>query len=308
MKPFLSIVIPVYNVAETLPRCLQSIAAYGRDYQTILVDDGSTDDSRNICDQWQAEQQRKGSCVEVIHKANGGLSDARNAGIERATGEFITFIDSDDYIDTDIYRHARTWLTPDTDILEFGLIKEGNGKAERLVFAEQTFHSLPDYWITGRAYQHAYAWNKIYRRSLFDTVRYPTGKVFEDILTLPTLVNKARQIRTCPLGFYHYRLNPNGITASAKGNEWRVLLQAHIDSYRQIAPHLHQYPSRDQTRYFADLLNIQLQAHLLTGDPPHRIDYHLSVLHSPYKAKALLWHLIGIKALCRLIRWLKPLR
>ncbi|GAB6982868.1 glycosyltransferase family 2 protein [Prevotella dentasini] len=305
MDHLLSIVIPVYNVAPTLPRCLNSIARYGADYQTILVDDGATDDSGRICDEWAAKQRALGACVEVVHQKNGGLSEARNAGIERATAEFITFIDSDDYVDEGIYEQARRLLTPDTDILEFGVIKEKGNGTEKLSFTTQTFTSLSDYWLMGHAYQHTYAWNKIYRRSLFDEIRYPAGKVFEDILTLPYLVKRARQVKTCPLGFYHYCINPNGITGSAKGEEWRVLLKAHLDSYCLISEQIANYPTAEQTIYYADLLNIQLQEHLLTGDPPEEINYRLSIRHSPYKAKALLYHLIGVKGLCRLISFLK---
>ena len=97
----LSIIIPVYRVENTLDRCIKSIMLQGYgDYELILVDDGSPDRCPQLCDEWAVRDRR----ITVIHKANGGLSDARNAGIEQAQGEYITFVDSDDFIGPDTYQ------------------------------------------------------------------------------------------------------------------------------------------------------------------------------------------------------------
>ena len=118
----LSIIIPVYHTQDTLPRCLDSILRQSfTDYEVILVDDGSTDDSPKICDAYSRQDGR----VKVIHKENGGLSDARNAGILQAKGEYITFIDSDDTIAEDTLSLVieKIITYPETDILEYPVME-----------------------------------------------------------------------------------------------------------------------------------------------------------------------------------------
>ena len=99
----LSVIVPVYQVEATLDRCVASIVGQTfSDLEVILVDDGSSDRSPQLCDEWAAKDSR----VRVIHKTNGGLSDARNAGLDVATGDFVTFVDSDDYLESDNYQHV----------------------------------------------------------------------------------------------------------------------------------------------------------------------------------------------------------
>ena len=180
----LTIIIPVYNVEATLERCIESVVHQDfNDYELILVDDGSPDSSPAICDKWAVKDQR----IHVIHKENGGLSDARNAGLDIAQGDYITFIDSDDFIDPHTYTPLMSYLEdhPETDILEYPAVLFYNSeKQEDLRFPNQTvYHDMEDYWYHEKAYEHSYAWNKLYRKSLFDEARFPTGVVFEDICT-----------------------------------------------------------------------------------------------------------------------------
>lgn len=129
-----SIIVPVYNVESWLARCLDSILSDRcADMEIILVDDGSTDSSGSICDSYAASH----ACISVIHKENGGLSSARNAGLERASGEWISFIDSDDWVDRDTYHSVATLLAQlgDTkpDMVKFGYQRVGGGKVETRV-------------------------------------------------------------------------------------------------------------------------------------------------------------------------------
>ena len=95
-SPLISIIVPVYNVQKSLNRCIKSLVAQTYPMlEIILVDDGSTDESGRLCDDWIARDSR----VKVIHKSNGGLSDARNAGIDASHGDYLSFVDSDDYVD-----------------------------------------------------------------------------------------------------------------------------------------------------------------------------------------------------------------
>ena len=221
----LSVIIPVYNVVGTLRRCVDSVLAQGiDDMEIIIVDDGSTDGSAVICDKYKSPR------AIVVHQANAGLSEARNEGLRLARGEFVTFVDSDDYIEPDTYpalleRMARA----DVDILEYSIVREGGrGPVSRIVFPDHDYTDMAAYWLCGKAYAHTYAWNKIYKRQLFGHVRFPKGKKFEDVSTLWNLLREARKVETTSLGAYHYTVNPLGITQRAGGAEYRDLLDAHL--------------------------------------------------------------------------------
>lgn len=147
----LSIIIPVYRTQDTLERCLESILQQSfTDYEMILVDDGSDDGSPQLCD----EYARKDARIRVIHKENGGLSDARNAGIRKARGEYITFVDSDDtMVDNtlgnliqEIGKH------PHVDILEYSVSERyGNRKRQsELTFTPAEYQNPLDYWFAER--------------------------------------------------------------------------------------------------------------------------------------------------------------
>ena len=278
----LSVVIPVYRVEATLERCVKSVLAqHVDDMEVILVDDGSPDSCPQMCDEWATKDPR----IKVIHKQNGGLSDARNAGIDIAVGDYITFVDSDDYIADDTYPALLAQMS-DVDLLEYAV-------AGRLSLTEHRYDNADEYWLTTKAYTHTYAWNKIYRRALFSKVRYPKGKVFEDVFTLPPLLRQCSGIATTSHGFYHYCYNPKGITACADGQQLAMLLDAHLTN---------DMPMDDE--YYMHLLNIQIDVWERTGNDI-RLPYRKvspQGLTVSRKAKAILQNLMGIKTLCRTIR------
>ena len=285
----LSIIIPVYNVEDTLERCVQSVVrqTFG-DFEVILVDDGSPDNSPQLCDEWVQRDNR----IRVIHKQNGGLSDARNAGLDVAKGDFITFVDSDDYLAEDTY--AITMLqTEDADIVEFPFVKEKNGQFQTTIkLTKEDYHNMDRYWLKGHAYEHCYACNKIYRRALFNDIRFPKGVVFEDVATLPLLLEKAHCIRTIDKGCYYYCANEKGITATATGIELQQLLEAH----------LHVMLKWCDDRYYMHVLNIQMDVCRLTGQearlPQRRVSPFTQGLTMKQRVKALIINTLGIKALC----------
>ena len=182
-----SIIIPVYRTAATLMRCVESIAAQQEArFEMILVDDGSPDGCPAMCDSLAAADSR----IRVIHKPNGGLSSARNAGIEASRGDLLMFVDSDDHIApgtlSALSRLAEEH--PEYDIIEFPICREmPSGRQEMTAFGCREYRDMDEYWLSCRAYMHAYACNKIYRRALFDGIRYPENMIFEDIHTLPLL-------------------------------------------------------------------------------------------------------------------------
>lgn len=303
----LSIIIPVYNVEDTLLRCLNSIAL-SDDYEIVLIDDGSTDSSGALCDNWANETRAKGFGVKVLHNENGGLSCARNRGIDIADATFITFVDSDDYIDSSVYSEVLPLFTSDIDIIEFSVKMENGNSTKELAFQDTIYKSLADYWITGEGYRHSYACNKVYRKTLFDDIRFAEGKIFEDIIILPSLIEKAQAIRTCKIGFYHYVSNPNGISHNVSADGWKTMLAAYISAHERIASELHRFSKESLSHYYQSLLNIQLSENLITGDVPKQLNYQISPVYSTYKIKAIAYKILGIKGLCAAYRLFVKLR
>ena len=132
----LSVIIPVYRVEATLDRCVESVLRqHVEDMEVILVDDGSPDNCPKMCNEWAKRDQR----IRVIHQENGGLSDARNAGIDISRGQYITFIDSDDWISDNTYPPLLVQMD-DIDILEYGI-------ADKLSLQEYIYDDVNEYWL-----------------------------------------------------------------------------------------------------------------------------------------------------------------
>ena len=292
----LSIIIPVYRTEATLERCLESITAQTfSDFEVILVDDGSPDSCPQQCDNWALRDQR----IRVVHKPNGGLSDARNAGLALAQGDYVTFVDSDDYIAPDTYEVVIP-IAAQCDMVEFPIYQHYGAQQQHLFMpGERTYEQAADYWLNSYAYEHSYACNKIYHRSLFQEIRFPVGRVFEDMATLPLLVQKARRIVTTNKGCYYYVENPSGITCSARGNELQMLLDAHLQAMKRWC----------DDRYYMHVLNIQLDVFRLTGLMPVLPKRHVSPfsrgLNLTLRAKALLLNILGTEKLCAIQKTIK---
>ena len=285
-----SIVIPVYNVEATLRTCVESakVEAFD-DWEMILVDDGSKDGSPALCDKLAQEDRH----IRVLHKPNGGLSDARNAGIDAARGEYLSFVDSDDTLQRGTLEHMVRIMDehPEYDILEFPVsIGHGGPRQRELSLSAHEYRQAADYWIDGEAFRHAYACNKVYRRQLFDAVRYPRGRVFEDVHVLPQLLRRARTVATTTEGLYYYRYNPDSITNTADGEALNDLLEAHI---QVLTKEKWLWEGKDVEAYYAHVLNIQLDVCDQTGRRP-------VLPHMPYRgtAKLRLLQWLGMERLC----------
>lgn len=308
-----SIIIPVYRVEQTLDRCVESVVGQSyTDIEVILVDDGSPDNCPAMCDEWARKDDR----IRVVHQENGGLSAARNTGIDRAQGELLTFVDSDDYLAPETYSHAVAAMTADTDIVEFPVSRFHKSQWQKeLRFTPAVYDDMKDYWLNGRAYEHCYAWNKLYRRELFREVRFPAGRVFEDVSTLPLLLQKTRRVAVIDQGLYYYCLNEQGITSTARHPQLGQLLDAHLAVIDRWC----------DDRYYMHVLNIQMdvaeqsaqeesnQPNTATGTiilPMRHVCPFASVLNTTERLKACILNIIGIKRLCKLSkaihRWKKP--
>jgi glycosyltransferase involved in cell wall biosynthesis len=292
----LSVIIPVYNVAGTLQRCIDSVLAQRMDgdvdgMEIILVDDGSTDNSSVLCDKYSSKEN-----VHVIHQDNAGLSEARNAGLRIAKGDYVTFVDSDDYLEPNTYNQLLPLcIKGQCDILEYSFYRQLYKDKSAKILSDRLYTDPISYWLDGQAYTHSYAWNKIYRRSLFDKVQFPKGKKFEDVPTLWQLLQKAKRIRTTSLCFYHYTYNANGITQRARGKSYRDLLQAHLPIINATRLRAHD----GFGEYYRHVLNIQLQTYIYTGN---RKDIQLPVLPYNSSIKLKLMHLLGLPMLCKVLR------
>lgn len=215
MKSLISVVIPVYNVEKYLPACLDSVINQTyRNLEIIIVDDGSTDECPSICDKYASIDKR----ITVIHQNNGGLSDARNTGIDIAKGEYITFIDSDDLVALDmieylyknlIENNTDMSICQNSDIDEDGnALSENTPKNYQLVKggAEQCMKAF----LTNATFKTV-AWAKLYKYSMFSDVRYPKGKYHEDVFTTYKLVTKCNSITIGGEYKYFYRTRSESI-------------------------------------------------------------------------------------------------
>lgn len=186
--PLISVIVPVYRVDAYLERCVDSLLNQSmREIEIILIDDGSPGKCGTICDRYAAQDTR----VRVIHQENAGLSAARNAGLDRAQGEWIMFVDSDDWVELDFCRLPyEVALAHQADLVMFGTIS--HKKTGEIVFShvEEGLLSKDDA-ITYAVKKSIAVWNKLYHSSLFREIRFPEGYVFEDSFVTPKLVHAA---------------------------------------------------------------------------------------------------------------------
>lgn len=204
-KPLVSIILPVYNVEKYLPKCMESIflQTYSN-IEIIIVDDGSNKECAELCDKYLAIDQR----VSVFHKSNGGLSDARNYGIMRAKGEYITCIDSDDFVDKTYVEYlvylilkykSKMAICQHRFIYDNGKVQDKKLIGDELLSSEQCLESMLYNKIIDTS-----AWAKLYQKRLFDNVKYPKGRIFEDIGTTYALMLQCDYIAVGYESKYNY--------------------------------------------------------------------------------------------------------
>lgn len=247
-QPLISVIVPCYKVERYLSRCLDSILRQTySNLEVWLVDDGSPDNCGKICDDYALQDNR----VKVIHKPNGGLSDARNVAIDQATGEWITFVDSDDYITEDYVEVLYSIVSKYECELGVGLytaFKEGEEPiTQQNLMVEERLEPLKA--IEYMFYQEKFdtsAWAKIYHRSLFkDGIRYPKGLLYEDLATTYLLMLKSNGVAFTNKEIYYYLLrdssiegcyNPkkikSGLAVAALMDDNREILRPVEDAYR----------------------------------------------------------------------------
>lgn len=219
MKDLISVVIPVYNVEMYIDKCVDSVINQTyKNLQIILVDDGSTDASGKLCD----ELAKKDNRITVIHKKNGGLSSARNAGIDIAKGKYISFLDSDDFIDsTTVEKCVQRLKNNNADIVVFNRYNyyENGTKTLRykiieedlVMDSEQAIYEMNSYKNFDMS-----ACCKMFKTTLFKKIRFPLGKISEDFYIMYLLFDKAKKIIYISEPLYYYLQRTGSISKSAK--------------------------------------------------------------------------------------------
>jgi exopolysaccharide biosynthesis predicted pyruvyltransferase EpsI len=208
----ISIIIPVYKVEPYLSQCMETVLQQTyRNLEIILIDDGSPDNCPRLCDDYAVLDPR----IKVIHKANGGVSDARNAGLKAVKGEYISFIDSDDWVDYDfIERLYRAAKIHGADISSCGIIKvyEKRHKRRNFYEAEQTFttdEAVLEVLKNDRMSSHL--WNKLYKKRLLEGIEFPKGKCYEDLCVMHKVFAGAKRVTVICDWKYYYRQRPDSI-------------------------------------------------------------------------------------------------
>lgn len=245
MNDLVSVIVPIYGVEKYLEKCVKSII--NQTYINLeinLVDDGSPDKCPEMCDVFAKEDDR----IKVIHKKNGGPSDARNVGIDCAKGEYFVFVDGDDWIESTMVEHLldackkynvklATCARYITDGISTNAVAF-NGD-ERVYSAKEALTEI----LAGKAMDVA-AWDKIYAQDLFDTIRFPVGENNEDIAVFYKIVDMAGKVAHCGTPEYYYRNRPGSITKLKYSIEARKVIEKNLDSIEVFVEE--KYPSCKQ--------------------------------------------------------------
>lgn len=221
----ISIIVPVYMVEKYICRCVDSILNQTFiNFELILVDDGSPDDSGKICDEYAKRDER----IRVIHQKNQGLSAARNIAIEwslkNSESEWLTFIDSDDWIHKDYLQQlidAAYCNTVDVSICSYASAYDEETQIN-LSSVKAQVYEVEEFWMKFRT-NATVAWGKLYKRTCFEKIRYPLGKIYEDEYTTYKILFQQKKIAYISTPLYFYYVNPNSITHE----KWSV---KHLDS------------------------------------------------------------------------------
>ena len=214
----ISIILPIYNVEKDLSRCIESILAQTyTEFEMILVDDGSPDRCGEICDRYAQEDTR----IQVIHKKNGGVSEARNAGLDAAQGKYICWVDPDDYIHPQyletLYRIMQE-SKADVVVCDYKTYYPGEEKEIAPIDQIPTYEEISernlydDDFLTNKRVKYVIIWNKLVKAELYNGIRYPIGKVHEDNYTTYKLLDQANKIVYTEQPLYYYMMRDKSIT------------------------------------------------------------------------------------------------
>ena len=236
----ISVIVPVYNAEEYIEKCVSSIMNQTyKNLEIILINDGSTDNSGKMCDRYVKKDKR----VVVLHKDNGGISSVRNTGIELATGDYIAFVDADDWISEDAFeyliKNAKKYKADITCCRSYHVVKE------RKIFIsdEKTYFFDKNEAITNLVSNEIIGntvWRKLFKKKLFKGITFPINRTYEDIHVTHKLILKANKITVLPDAKYFFRRHNKSITKSPKTiRKSSDIVYANIVRYNDLSK---QYP------------------------------------------------------------------
>lgn len=241
MEPLISVIVPIFNVEQYLSQCIDSIINQTyRNLEIILVDDGSSDSCGAICDEYARQDGR----IKVIHKENGGVSSARNAGLDAVRGEYIGFVDPGDWIVPDMYEYMYQKLCGyKADIVTCGYINVHDtwmdyrrSQTDEVYIREKALDEL--FWDYKIRY---FLWDKLYKAELWSGIQFPIGRIFEDRLTVYKVFERADRIALLREAKYYYRIRPDGLTNTGAFLNRRSIYSAVIDLYQAVVPRMPRY-------------------------------------------------------------------
>lgn len=232
MNPKISVIVPVYNVEKYLRRCIDSILAQAfTDFELLLIDDGSKDKSGEICDEYAVKDKR----VRVFHKENGGVSSARNIGLDYSKGGYVGFVDADDWLEVNYLQNLIQSFETNVDLVECSYIYEGTDimKFKTEFDVLDSNHYLMKLFTNGRFYE-GFLWGKLFKRRLIGDLRFETDLAYnEDRVFIAHYLLKCNKIKAFKDCLYHY--NNIGCNAMSKlGKEITEKTLSELESYRLL--------------------------------------------------------------------------
>ena len=324
----ISVIVPIYNVEKYLCKCVDSIINQTyKNLEIILVDDGSPDNCGEICDEYALKDDR----IKVIHKENGGLSDARNAGMAIATGDYLGFVDSDDWIEYNMYERLIE------NLIKFGADISVGGVADVLEtdggykqFKTTYDGKIRNYILSKEDAMKKYflgswsAWDKIYKKDVFNDIRFPKGEINEDEAIVLQLLDRCNRICYTNEVFYNYitRPNSNSITASGfslKKLDWYYHCRANLEFIKNNYPELVGYAEK---RYNSSLIFSLVSISLIDQEPflgvlPSLLqefkDRYRCIVSNQFigkreKLDSLLLRIFGINGYCVIVKALRVIK
>jgi len=225
----ISVIVPIYKVEKYMDKCVDSIVNQTyKNLEIILVDDGSPDNCPKLCDEWAKKDER----IKVIHKENGGLSDARNSGLDICTGDYLMFVDSDDYLDTTICEKLLNLLkSHDADFSMSGV---------QIIFENQQLVNsineinIKSYDCKNLQYEFKVpylmtAWAKLYKKEIFNNIRYPKGKLHEDEFIIHEILGESKKCVISNEPLYYYLQRDNSIMSTKSEKNVQHILEAYTN-------------------------------------------------------------------------------
>lgn len=236
MEPLISVIIPVYNVEKYLNKCITSVVEQTyKNLEIIIVDDGSTDQSPEICDEWKKRDSR----IQVVHSSNGGAGKARNTALDMATGDYVTFVDSDDYIAPQMYQVLLEQFYDGIGIVEcnYSMVYDDSEefKEERKIYKIHTYSAMEAMYenINDHIFRQL-IWNKMYRKDVIKGIYFPTGKKIDDEFWTYQAIGNASKLIYMDQKLYAYRQQEQSVMHLLDAKKRLEALKAKEERHKYI--------------------------------------------------------------------------